>query len=82
MKLQREPINNSEVKGKWYFTIQGKNPEALEKAEYDLRAMGWNDECDGCPLYEDGSSSGFWIRHSDVDQFKADWKVAKANKNA
>lgn len=77
MKLQRESIKDSEVKGKWYFTIQGNNPEALEKAEETLCAMGWKDECDGCPLYEDGSSSGFWIHHSDVDQFKADWKIVK-----
>lgn len=76
MRLQRESIKDSEVKGKWYFTIRG-NAEAIEKAEQALCDMGWKSECDGCPLYEDGISSGFWIYHSDVAQFKADWKIVK-----
>jgi hypothetical protein len=81
MRLQRQSINDSEVKGKWYFNIIGKDAELVEKAEQQLIEMGWKDECDGCPLYEEGESSGFWIHHSDVDQFKADWKIVKINKN-
>ncbi|AYN56183.1 DUF5417 domain-containing protein [Escherichia phage p000v] len=79
MRLQRQSIKDSEVKGKWYFNVVGKNAELLEQAEEALRKMGWNEECDGCPLYEDGESAGFWICHSDVEMFKADWKVVKKN---
>lgn len=78
MRLQRQSIKDSEVRGKWYFNIIGKDSELVEKAEHLLRDMGWEDECDGCPLYEDGESAGFWIYHSDVDQFKADWKIVKS----
>ncbi|WDS52272.1 hypothetical protein EO1_66 [Escherichia phage EO1] len=77
MRLQRQSIKDSEVRGKWYFNIIGKDSELIEKAEHLLRDMGWEDECDGCPLYEDGESAGFWIYHSDVEQFKADWKIVK-----
>ena len=77
MRLQRQSIKDSEVRGKWYFNIIGKDSELVEKAEHLLRDMGWEDECDGCPLYEDGESAGFWIYHSDVEQFKADWKIVK-----
>ena len=51
MRLQRQSIKDSEVRGKWYFNIVGKDAELVEKAEYLLRDMGWEDECDGCPLY-------------------------------
>lgn len=79
MKLKRESIKDSEVKGKWYFVIEGKAEEAekIEQLENALKAEGWEEECDGCPLYEEGQSSGFWIHHSDVEQFKADWKNIK-----
>ncbi|WP_080181547.1 DUF5417 domain-containing protein [Salmonella enterica] len=77
MRLQRQSIKDSEVRGKWYFNIIGKDSELVEKAEHLLRDMGWEDECDGCPLYKDGESAGFWIYHSDVEQFKADWKIVK-----
>lgn len=79
MRLQRQSIKDSEVRGKWYFNIVGKDTKLLEQAEEALREMGWNEECDGCPLYEDGESAGFWIHHSDVESFKADWKAVKKN---
>lgn len=92
MKLQRRSIKDSEVKGKWYFVISGKDSEAekIESLETALRAeytgysvggreIPWDDYCDGCPLYEDGMSSGFWIAIGDVEAFKASWKKVKAN---
>lgn len=91
MKLQRNPLNDSERRGTWYFTIEGKNAEAIETAENNLRAMEcsftlggesvtWDKFCDGCPCFEDGFGSGFWIRIEDVEEFKAAWKKAKAKK--
>lgn len=59
MRLQRQSIKDSEVRGKWYFNVTGKDAELLKQAEEALREMGWNEECDGCPLYEDGESAGF-----------------------
>ncbi|WAE77568.1 hypothetical protein vBEcoMWL3_00735 [Escherichia phage ph0021] len=47
MRLQRQSIKDSEVRGKWYFNIIGKDSELVEKAEHLLRDMGWEDECDG-----------------------------------
>lgn len=88
MKLKRESIKDSEVKGKWYFCIYDKNPEALEAAEDRLAAvlcdhsinnvqMTWGDYCDFCPSYEDGFGSGFWIDIDDVEEFKQAWRSVK-----
>ncbi|UPW39420.1 hypothetical protein ESCO47_00184 [Escherichia phage vB_EcoM_ESCO47] len=33
MRLQRQSIKDSEVRGKWYFNIVGKGAELLEQAE-------------------------------------------------
>lgn len=90
MKLKRESIKDPEVKGKWLFVISGKSSEAekIEELEMALRAektgysvggreITWDDYCDGCPLYEDGMSSGFWIAIDDVEAFKASWKKVK-----
>lgn len=91
MKLQRESIKlGSEHRGKWLFYIHDDNPEALEAAEDRLRAIEcnhtigsevvtWDKYCDGCPCYEDGFGSGFWIDVEDVEEFKAAWKKAKKN---
>ncbi|WKC55759.1 hypothetical protein R31_39 [Klebsiella phage R3_1] len=92
MKLQRESIKlGSEYRGKWQFCIYDNNPEELERVEEALCEMDtgftmggesrtWNDYCDGCPSYEDGFGSGFWIDIDDVPAFKAAFKLAKAKK--
>ncbi|BBC78307.1 Hypothetical protein KNT65_gp186 [Escherichia phage EcS1] len=92
MKLKRNSINlGNEYRGKWYFTIEGNDPEAIEAAEIRLRAMEtgsslggrdltWEDYCDGCPCYDDGFGSGFWIEIEEVEAFKAAWKIAKKTK--
>ena len=62
---------------------------AIEAAEDRLREMEtgavrgdglvltWDNYCDGCPCYNDGFGSGFWIEISEVEAFKAAWKIAK-----
>lgn len=92
MKLQRQAINlGKEYRGKWYFIIEGNNPEEIEEAEMRLCAMEtgaslggriltWEDYCDGCPCYNDGFGSGFWIEIEEVEAFKAAWKIAKKSK--
>lgn len=90
MKLQRNSINfGSEYNGKWHFIIEGKDPEAIEAAEDRLCKMEtgyirgdglvltWKTYCDGCPCYDDGYGSGFWVPVEEVEAFKAAWKIAK-----
>lgn len=89
MKLVREAIKlGNEYNGKWYFIIYDDNAEKLEKVEDALRAMEtgasvggkvmtWENYRDGCPCYNDGFGSGFWVDVEDVPAFKAAWKIAK-----
>lgn len=93
MKLVRESIKlGSEYNGKWHFIIRGNDAVLLEKVEDALSAMTsdfgarpdgtfyhekWEEYCDGCPCYEDGYSSGYWIPVDMVPEFKDAWKKAK-----
>lgn len=88
MKLNRNKMNDSSMRGKVHFTIEDKNAARIEAAEDALCAMEcpfriggetviWGDYCDGCPCYEDGFGSGFWIATEDVEAFIAAWKIAK-----
>ena len=90
MKLKRQAVKlGNEYNGKWYFIIESNNAELLEAAEDRLCSMEtgsvrgdgyvftWEDYCDGCPCYDDGFGSGFWIEIEDVPAFKAAWKIAK-----
>ena len=43
----------------------------------DGLVLTWDNYCDGCPCYNDGFGSGFWIEISEVEAFKAAWKIAK-----
>ena len=42
MRLQRQSIKDSEVRGKWYFNIIGKDSELIEKAEHLLEDLELN----------------------------------------
>lgn len=93
MKLVRESIKlGSEYNGKWHFIIRGNDAALLEKVEDILSSMTsdfgsnhngvfyqekWEEYCDGCPCYEDGYSSGYWIPVDMVPEFKDAWKKAK-----
>ena len=88
MKLNRNKMDDSSMRGKVHFTIEDKNPARIEAAEDALSAMEcpfriggesvkWGDYCDNCPCYEDGFGSGFWIATEDVEDFKAAWKIVK-----
>ena len=50
MRLQRQSIKDSEVRGKWYFNIIGKDSELVEKAEGHgaERSGGDHRRQDGC----------------------------------
>lgn len=67
------------------FHMQINKFECAEKAERELSVMeellaekGWEDENDTCPLYDEGISCGFWVSPDEVDNFRADYKAAKA----
>ncbi|UPW42346.1 hypothetical protein EBPHNEJP_00048 [Salmonella phage CF-SP2] len=88
MKLQRESIKDSTVKGVWNFCIYDKNPAMIELVEESLcemeapftiegKTIHWQQFCDMCPCYEDGYGSGFWIPIEYVDDFKKSFKEAK-----
>lgn len=78
---------------KAHFTIEcnennAKDMARLEAVEDALRAMDyatrgdgkvltWDEHCDGCPLYDEGISSGFWVELDMIEDFKADYKKAK-----
>ena len=82
--------------GTWYFTIEGteEQGEQVERIEIALSETKltsyyfannmqykiWGHFCDGCPVYSDGYSSGYWIPVQLVDEFKAAWKIAKKTK--
>lgn len=82
----RDIDTDSRLRGNtWLFYIHDDNAEKLEAVE-DILRKEWDDECDGCPCYEDGFGSGFWVDIYDVPKFKKDFKAAqklyKENKNA
>lgn len=88
MQLKRESVKDNEVKGKWLFYIHDTNEALLEKVEdilsnlecsYSINGqpIKWKEYCDCCPLYNEGTSSGFWIPIEDVEEFKQAWKQAK-----
>ncbi|HHA1396905.1 TPA: DUF5417 domain-containing protein [Enterobacter hormaechei subsp. xiangfangensis] len=79
MKLFRNTTTdaNPDLRGrKHYFTIENAPATVLEVMDNMLTAAGW--ENDTCPLYDEGISCGWWIDISEVDQFKAAYKEAKA----
>lgn len=49
----------------------------LSAMEELLAAKGWEDECDNCPLYEEGYSCGYYVACDEVENFKASYKEAK-----
>lgn len=89
MRLQRESINlGSEYRGQWNFSIRDKSEAALVAVEKALnsivvgvrgdgREITWHDYCDLCPLYDEGIGCGYMIPVDMVDEFKADFKIAK-----
>lgn len=79
MKLIRNATTtaNPDLRGrKHHFTIENAPAATLEAMDDMLTAAGWSH--DGCPCYDDGFGCGWWIDLSDVDQFKAAYKEAKA----
>lgn len=79
MKLIRNATTtaNPDLRGrKHHFTIENAPAAILEAMDDMLTAAGWSN--DGCPCYDDGFGCGWWIDLSDVDQFKAAYKEAKA----
>ncbi|QLV95586.1 DUF5417 domain-containing protein (plasmid) [Citrobacter freundii] len=79
MKLIRNATTaaNPDLRGrKHHFTIENAPAPTLEAMDNMLTAVGWNN--DGCPCYDDGFGCGWWIDLSEVDQFKAAYKEAKA----
>lgn len=79
MKLIRNATTaaNPDLRGrKHHFTIENAPAATLEAMDDMLTAAGWSN--DGCPCYDDGFGCGWWIDLSDVDQFKAAYKEAKA----
>lgn len=90
MKLKRNKKDDSSRRGWTHFTIEDKNPTRIEAAENALREkqcpftiggeiVTWDNYCDGCPCYEDGYGSGFWILNDDVESFIAEWKIVKGS---
>lgn len=89
MKLTRESIKlGTEYNGKWAFCIRGNDADDIERVEEILCEMEtgysvggvaktWGDNCDHCPLYDEGFGSGFLIAVEDVPAFKEAWKAAK-----
>lgn len=91
MKLRQNPVKDSSRRGCHYFTIENAEPGRLERVEEALCATEcsfsiggdgalWGDFCDGCPCYNDGFSSGFWIKVEHVEEFKAAYKSVKGIK--
>ncbi|MDC8910524.1 DUF5417 domain-containing protein [Citrobacter freundii] len=79
MKLIRNATTaaNPDLRGrKHHFTIENAPAATLEAMDDMLTAAGWSN--DGCPCYDDGFGCGWWIDLSEVDQFKAAYKEAKA----
>lgn len=79
MKLTRNTTTdaNPDLRGrKHYFTIENAPAIVLEAMDEMLVKAGW--ENDGCPCYDDGFGCGWWIDLSDIADFKAAYKEAKA----
>ncbi|EKQ7213297.1 DUF5417 domain-containing protein [Citrobacter meridianamericanus] len=79
MKLIRNATTaaNPDLRGrKHHFTIENAPAAILEAMDNMITAAGWSN--DGCPCYDDGFGCGWWIDLSEVDQFKAAYKEAKA----
>ncbi|HBC0018011.1 TPA: DUF5417 domain-containing protein [Enterobacter hormaechei subsp. xiangfangensis] len=63
-----------------YFIIENGTEAELNAIENLLYAKGWHS--DGCPCYDDGFGCGWWIDFEEVENFRADYKVAKAGVKA
>lgn len=83
MKLTRNPTTeaNPDLRGrKHHFIIENAPAAVLEAMDNMLTAAGWDN--DTCPCYDDGFGCGWWIDLSEIDEFKAAYKEAKAGVKA
>lgn len=79
MRLTRNTTTdaNPDLRGrKHYLTIENAPAIVLEAMDEMLEKAGW--ENDGCPCYDDGFGCGWWIDLSEIADFKAAYKEAKA----
>lgn len=62
---------------KHHFLVENATAAELEAMDDLLRETEFGENCDGCPVYDDGYSCGWWIAIEDVPAFKAEYKRLK-----
>jgi len=62
---------------KHHFLVENATAAELEAMDDLLRETEFGENCDGCPVYDEGYSCGWWIAIEDVPAFKAEYKRLK-----
>lgn len=62
---------------KHHFLVENATAAELEAMDDLLRETEFGENCDGCPVYDEGYSCGWWIAIEDVPTFKAEYKRLK-----
>ncbi|WP_163604177.1 DUF5417 domain-containing protein [Leclercia adecarboxylata] len=62
---------------KHHFLVENATAAELEAMDDLLRETEFGENCDGCPIYDEGYSCGWWIAIEDVPAFKAEYKRLK-----